>query len=435
MWRDRAAVNVVLARFISRTGGEAAFFVGIWGKAAFEFNATAGQLAALIGALGVSGLIGSPMGGVLIDRYDPRKVLIAGELVFVPVALSFLLVTTIPQIFVAAFLLGLVGSPIYTALASMPPYLTDDPDHLARINSGVETAGMAALISGTSIGALLARFVSVDAIFVFDAVTSVVAVGLVLTIHLRRKVASVRGDSALSELREGLRYSYANARLRFYILAGTSIWLLFGLFGALEPLFFRDVLGTDVEAIGWVNSIFGVGLVLGTATATRLPRSMKGATGLLILIMLNGLGANLYIGFASLVTVTIGGFFWGVVIGWFFPIFRTLVHLNSPDEMIGRITATTQMHGQSATLLPLVMAPWLAVVLGVQVTMMAAGGVVAVGALLFIGKAGQLDRTRAAVVIPVASDTDAVLRAPGLTPVDPSSDRFLPEDVKRRPRR
>lgn len=425
MWKDRAAVNVVLARFISRTGGEAAFFVGIWGKAAFELDATAGQLAALIAATGISGLIGSPLGGVLIDRYDPRKVLIAGELVFVPVALGFLLVTTIPQIIVAAFLLGLVGSPIYTALASMPPYLTDDPDHLARINAGVETAGMAALISGTSIGALLVRFVSVDAIFVFDAITSVVAVGLVLVTNLRREVKSSRGRSGLTELREGLRYSYRNARLRFYILAGTSIWLLFGLFGALEPLFFRDVLGTGVEAIGWVNSIFGIGLVLGTATATRLPHSIRGATGLLILIMLNGLGANLYIGFANLVTVTIGGFFWGLVIGWFAPIFRTLVHLNSPDDMIGRITATTQMHGQSATLLPLVMAPWLASVLGVQTTMMSAGAIVTFGALLFVGRARRFDRTREAEVVPHMGDTDAVVRAPGLHPVDPGLRRVL----------
>ena len=51
--------RVALARFISRSGGEAAFFVGIWGKASFEFNATPTELAWVMAALGVASLIGS----------------------------------------------------------------------------------------------------------------------------------------------------------------------------------------------------------------------------------------------------------------------------------------------------------------------------------------------------------------------------------------
>lgn len=225
-----------------------------------------------------------------------------------------------------------------------------------------------------------------------------------------------RGTSGLAELREGLRYSYQNAPLRFFILAGTSVWLLFGLFGALEPIFFRDVLQTEVEAIGWVNSIFGIGLVLGTATAPRLPKGLRGATGLLGLLILNGLGANIYVGTESLVTVTVGGFVWGVFIGWFAPIFRTLIHLHSPEKMIGRITATTQMHAESAKLLPLLAAPVLAAWFGVQVTMMAAGGLVALAALSFIPTARRIDRSQTVDAIPVTSDTMSVIRAPGLHP-------------------
>ena len=88
LWR------VVAARFISRTGGEAAFFVGIWGKAAYEFEGSAGEIAWVIAALGIGGMIGSSVAGVFIDRFDPRRVLIASEVVFVPVALSLIFVTS-----------------------------------------------------------------------------------------------------------------------------------------------------------------------------------------------------------------------------------------------------------------------------------------------------------------------------------------------------
>ena len=81
MWSNPHVRNVVLARLISRTGGEAAFFVGIWGKAAFELQATPGELALVMAALAIASLIGASAAGVLVDRFDPRKVvLICGHL-------------------------------------------------------------------------------------------------------------------------------------------------------------------------------------------------------------------------------------------------------------------------------------------------------------------------------------------------------------------
>ena len=47
------------------------------------------------------------------------------------------------------------------------------------------------------------------------------------------------------------------------ILAGTAVWFGFGAFSALEPLFFRDVVGVGVEWIGWMNTAFSVGLISG----------------------------------------------------------------------------------------------------------------------------------------------------------------------------
>ena len=76
---SRSALLVTLARFISRTGGEAAFFVGIWGKAAYDLRAEAGQIAVLIGVMGIAGLVGSGIAGPLIDRFGPRRVLMTSR--------------------------------------------------------------------------------------------------------------------------------------------------------------------------------------------------------------------------------------------------------------------------------------------------------------------------------------------------------------------
>lgn len=401
MLRDPNVRRVVLARFISRSGGEAAFFVGIWGKAAFELDAGATALAWVIAATGVSGLIGSAIAGTLIDRFGPKRVLLIGEIVFVPVALSMLLVESLGQLTMVAFLIGLVSGPLYTSIASLPPFLTADPEQLSRVNGWVETAGMAALISGTAAGAALASLASLDAIFVFDAATSIVAVALVAGITIRTVERAADRRGALDQLRQGFRFAYASPRLRFYVLIGTSVWLLFGLFGALEPLFFRDVLGTGPEAIGWVNSIFGVGLVLGTLLAPRLPAAARGARGVVTLVALNGLGSILYVGTDRIVVVALGGFTWGIIIGTFAPIVRTLIHLNSPEAMYGRITGTVGVHAEAAKLLPLVAAPAMAVAFGVQPTLAASGLGLTVLAMAVWRTASRLDRTRTVPLPPV----------------------------------
>jgi MFS family permease len=195
MWVDRDVTRVVAARFISRVGGEAAFFVGIWGKAAFELEATATGLAVVMAALGLASLIGSAIAGVLVDRFDPRRVLIGGELLFIPVALGMVFADTIPAMVVATFLLGLVGTPVYTAIASFGPFLTDDPERLGKVNGFIEGASWAAFVVGPAVGSIITITVGLDGIFVLDAVTSAVAALIVVPVTVRQVAKQERDGS------------------------------------------------------------------------------------------------------------------------------------------------------------------------------------------------------------------------------------------------
>jgi predicted MFS family arabinose efflux permease len=404
--RDRTSLRIVLARFISRTGGEAAFFVGIWGKAAYEFDATAGEIALLMAVLGVAGLVGSAAAGMFIDRWGPRRVLVVAECLFAPATIGLVFVGDMAWMTAAAAVFGLFAAPAFTAVASFPPYLTDDPSRLSSLNASVETAGMAALISGSGIGGALAVWWSIDAIFWFDAITSLVAVALVAGIPTRRVHHEAR-TGGWDEIRRGFAYVYGHRRLRFYVLVATAIWGLFGLFAALEPLFYRDVLGRGPETIGFVNAIFGGGLVLGTVVAARLPTALRTARTVVVLLAANGLGAIVYIGTRNLLVVVVGGVIWGVIIGVFAPLVRTMIHLNSPEALTGRVMGTTQVHSEAAKLLPLAVAPALAVAIGVQLPMVLLGGAFVVGGALLWGTAADLDRTRRVPVPPVGSGTVA----------------------------
>ena len=145
--KNKDLLRVAAARFISRAGGEAAFFVGIWGKAAYEFGATPVQIALLMGVLSVSSILGTLLSGVLVDRYDARRVLIAAEAFFVPITLAFIFPTGMWQLTVLAGLLGFFGAPVMTAAASFAPFLADDSVSLQTVNVWSEGASSSSFIA------------------------------------------------------------------------------------------------------------------------------------------------------------------------------------------------------------------------------------------------------------------------------------------------
>ncbi len=358
--------QVALARFISRSGGEAAFFVGIWGKATFEFNATPTELAWVMAALGVASLIGSAGAGLAVDRLGPKRVLILGELVFIPAVLAVTLATSIAGFAILVFFTGLLSAPVYTAVASMGPFLTSKPAELSRINSRIDTGTWAAFIAGPAAGALLADSVSLDSIFVLDAATSLIGVLLVVPIRLRPPVAQPERLGLVAELVAGVRYSASRPSLRFFLVAGTSVWLAYGAFNSLEPLFYREVLKTGPATLGWMNSLFGVGMVAGTVLVPRLPPFWWRATALPVLVALNGAAGLIYVATDRLRVVAIGAFCWGTVIGILSPVYRTLVQSVTPDHLMGRVQGASQMLSDTLRLVPLLFVPALAVEFGIQ---------------------------------------------------------------------
>jgi predicted MFS family arabinose efflux permease len=245
---------------------------------------------------------------------------------------------------------------------------------------------------------VIAATVGVDGIFVLDAATSAIGAALVFGVRVRATVREERVGSGWKELRDGFSYAYGHPRLRFYIWLGSSVWLLFGFFSALEPLFFRDVVGVEVEVLGWVNSIFGLGLVTGTWVSGKIPGRLRSARTLAVLVGLNALGVLAYVGTGMLPVVMTAGVVWGVIIGAMVPLHRTLIQVNTPEPLVGRIMGVNHMHAEVGHLVPLTFAPALAATFGVQTTMLGSGLVAAVAALLFWPAATRLDRTREVAV-------------------------------------
>lgn len=383
---------VVAARFISRVGGSAAFFIGVWGMAAYTFHASATTLAWVMAGNSIAAIAGSMVAGVLIDRYGPRRVLIGAELLTVPTVIALAFAQSFATFVPLAWLFGLVGTPTFTAGSAFAPHLVEETGDLQRVNSYIEGAGSTAFVLGPALGAAISAVSGPRSVFIAMAVASVIAAALAWFVRIDESSRSSAESHPIHEFREGVRVSYSTRELRYFILSGTVVWFGFGAFSTLEPLFYRDVVHVGVQWIGWINSVFGIGLLAGSLALPRLPRKIVSARGLAVMVTLTGLGAIAYVGSTRLAVIAAGALVWGLVIGATEPLLRTLLHVSSPHEYVGRIVGTAAYHRSAGELVPLAVAPTLAVLFGVQPTLIAGGVLVAIVAMATLPLAASIDR-------------------------------------------
>lgn len=403
---DRNLALVVGARFVSRLGGTAVWLVGTLGGAAYVFQATPKQLALMSAVNGLAAIIGSLVAGLLIDRFGPRKVMVWAEIGSIPPVLWMMVAPSLTLFVLGSAIFSLFGVPTWTAGASFAPFITSGRAQLERANAFIETGSSIGFVLGPSVGALIETWFGIHAVFWVMAVASVLAAVLAWFVRIdEKRPAEHEHASAWSNFMAGLRVAYTSRTLRYYILLGTAVWFGFGAFQALESLFYRDVVGVGVEWLGWMNTLFGLGLVLGAVLLPRLPKAILSARGLAMMGMLAGLGSILYVGSTELRWIAPGAFAWGVAIGAMEPLLRTLVHIDSPHEYVGRIVGTLQWHRTAGELLPLAFVPALAVTLGIQETLIAGGALVVLASLGSMFTARSIDRQRGLAAAAVASES------------------------------
>lgn len=401
---DRDVWKVVLARLISSSGVEAAFFIGLWGKAAYVFDGTATDLAIMSALIGLAAIVGSLIGGMLVDRFDARRVTLWTEVVVMPSSLALVLADTMTKLLLIGVVSWMAGAALEAAITSLPPALVDE-DRLEQANARLESANWLSLVAGPGIGAALAGVYGIDSVFVLDALTSLAAIGFIARIRLdpRRAAAEAHAadaspdapGSGLRDITDGLRYAWRTLPVRLALYLQALVGVAFGIFIALEPLYYRDVLQTGIEALGYINVVFGLGLFAGSVMLERTRGRLTGFRADILLSMAAGAGSVCYAGTDDLRFVVLGAVLWSVPLGMVLPMSRTLAQRDTAPAYVGRVMGALGMVAAGAGVLPTIFAPALASLFGVQLVLVGSGGAAVILAPLIWRVAARLDRERA----------------------------------------
>ncbi|WP_434451657.1 bifunctional MFS transporter/dTMP kinase [Lentzea sp. E54] len=310
------------------------------------------------------GILFAPIGGVLADKFDRRKVMVVCDVLRGSLFISIALIGSPIWLFVANFLVGCCAMLWIPAKESAVPNLLRRPDQVESANQlglvmtyGISTIsgfGLYSLIAGIPgylnlQGGNLEFRIATIAVIINGLLyfTSAILIATRLpelsgrVDSSRKKAEDADKPGFVAMFRDGVRFAAATPLVRGLVIGMIGAFAAAGVVIATAKLYAQSLLG-GASTFGLLFVAVFLGLAVGMATAPRLARRLAynrlfGVTIVLagIALVLVAVAPHLWI---ALLTVALVGACAGVA----FLTGLTIVGSQVEDEMRGRTVALIQ---------------------------------------------------------------------------------------------
>ncbi|MGZ4594733.1 MAG: MFS transporter, partial [Actinomycetes bacterium] len=309
--------------------------------------------------------VAAPFVATLADRWPRRLVMIACDLSrFVLVsgaALCLYLGLANWPVFVLAGLASLLSSAFRPAQNAWMPALADSAEELTAANGAASTFESLSFFVGPAIGAFLLTLADVPTVFMLNALTFLWSAALVAAIRPRPGTLAAEAAEAekeageeseakpeeppanfLRETSEGFRALVRDRDLLMVatllcaqtVVAGASA--VFGVVMAVE------ILGAGPKGVGYIDSAFGVGAIIGGFVAIGRARKRRLAFDMSVGVVLWSI--PLLALWASPTPAMVFAVI--ILMGFGNPLvdvnFATILQRITPDEVMGRVFGTVE---------------------------------------------------------------------------------------------
>lgn len=316
----------------------------------------------------------APLASTLVDRFPRKHVMVVADLLrlllVTTAGMCLVLDTPAAPIFVLATLGGLLGTPFRCAQRALMPALASTPEELTASNGTGSTIESLSFFVGPMLGALLISATSVEVVFFLNALTFAWSMALVLGIRVpHREPDRPTGadpddepakESFAAEVSGGFRAIAADRDLAVVIWLVSAQTIVAGASAVFLLVMAVDVLGTGPEGVGYLDSILGVGAILGGFLAISRASKHRLAQDLTFGVVLWAAPLLLVAVWASPVTVIAAV----ILLGFANPLvdvnLDTIVQRLAPDAVMGRVfgaleTCVIATMALGAALIPVLM--------------------------------------------------------------------------------
>ncbi|GAA2824396.1 MFS transporter [Kribbella solani] len=334
------------AAYTASVGGDVVFFLTLsWAVTRVAGPAQVGAVLA-VGAIPRAVLMLA--GGVIADRYGPRRVVLGSDLarclvVFGAAALMQFAGAGLPMLFAIALVFGVIDALFMPAVGALAGRLTD-PGQLGRVQGLRMLAVRLSNAVGPMIAAVVLTAAGVAAGFGLAGLLFSLSVGLLLVVRLNRvQPSGPSAGSPLGDLQDGLRHLRRNRQLaRLVLVVGLGELCFSGPVGVGLVLLTAER-HWSAAVLGWTLSAFSIGgAVAGIllTALTRIPRAGVALAGSLLAtaVLVGALGQVTTVGL--LIT---GSAALGTLSGVASALGNALLQRKTEPRYLGRVGSVTSL--------------------------------------------------------------------------------------------
>ena len=289
----------------------------------------------------------SPFAGVVIDRIDRKKVLIASDILRCFTVLGFLIVDSREDLWIVytltLFEVALTGFFEPARSAILPSIV--EKNHLVTANALSGSTWSIMLTLGAALGGFVVSFFGIKTAFILDALTYLLSAWFIIKISYPNTKYKERikkqNSSGIKGLVEGLRYLISHPTVLVFTLLKSGMAIKGGIM-TLIPLF-ASRLWSDPSAVSMAVGILFSSRGIGSAIGPVLIRKWLGESPKILKVAI--LAAFFLGSFAILVfsfskniwtaslSIGLSGMSGSIV--WVFS--TALIHLEADRKFLGRI--------------------------------------------------------------------------------------------------
>jgi DHA3 family macrolide efflux protein-like MFS transporter len=404
-------------------------FALVWWLTESTGSATVLAMATLAQLL--PGVLLGPFVGTMVDRWNRQTVMLVADTAIAVLsawlAYLFYAGTLQPWHVYGIMAARSLGGAFHWPAMSASTSLMVPEEHLSRV-AGINQAMHGILnIVAPPLGALLMTVMPFEAIMGIDVVSAAFAILPLFFVRIPQPTRRASGGrervqaSFWNELYQGLQCVWVWPGLRVLVLMAMGVNFVFTPAGSLLPLLVTNRFGLGALELGWINSAWGLGVVLGGLALgvwggfrRRILTSLLGLVGMGVGALLVGLAPAAAFGLA-LGAMLLTGFMNPITNGPLHAIFQSSV----APEMQGRVFSVVGSACSAMAPLGMVIAGPVADALGIQSWFILAGA-----SCILMAVVG---RTNAAVMTledhvhaPVVGEAEAPV--PAVTPASMGAD-------------
>ncbi|MCG3255493.1 MAG: MFS transporter, partial [Candidatus Heimdallarchaeota archaeon] len=302
-----------LGGFISNVGSYltsvAIIFMGLVFTSSLTENEATRAIALMTTFTLIPMLILGPIAGVLVDKFDRKKVMIIADFLGALAAFGLIMATQMWHLYIFALFNSSVRQFFYPAKTASIPMLVKQ-DQLLSANGFIQTTSQLSRLIGPLLAGFLIAAFGFDISFIIDGCSYFVSAALLFTIRKNLKPEKTEDKVTLRSvgtgLKDGFRLAFTDKIITFVIVLFSFTILMIGMIDPLIVPYMNFEFGVGEKEFGMMMSFAAIsGLILAIILSVKGQLKRK-LTFLSVTILI----ASLCLTFLAIAPFAPGGVVW-----------------------------------------------------------------------------------------------------------------------------